>query len=75
MPDTERVAGDDPSDRDTVLTSAVDPGLCGRCLHARVVQARSRFFLCRLSFSDPRYPKYPALPVRSCPGFEPERAE
>jgi hypothetical protein len=72
MTDTTDVPGGDPNGRDAIRTAAVDPGLCGRCLHARSVQtARSRFFLCQRSFSDPRYQKYPVLPVQSCPGFEP----
>jgi hypothetical protein len=27
------------------------------------------FFLCRLSATDPRFPKYPRLPVLRCDGF------
>lgn len=51
------------------------PGLCGRCVHAReIVSGRgSRFLLCDRSRYDPRYPRYPQLPVLSCPGFEPAR--
>jgi hypothetical protein len=50
-------------------------GLCDRCLHQRVVQSGrgSVFSLCERSFDDPRYPKYPRVPVGSCPGFT-ERA-
>jgi hypothetical protein len=34
------------------------------------VSARgSTFWLCALSASDPRFPKYPRLPVLRCPGF------
>jgi hypothetical protein len=48
------------------------PGLCAACNHARVVQNRrgSRFWLCSLSRQDPRYPRYPNLPVLRCAGFE-----
>jgi hypothetical protein len=48
-------------------------GLCDRCTHVqRVTSARgSRFYLCRLSFVDPRFARYPPIPVRSCPGFVP----
>jgi hypothetical protein len=48
-----------------------DAGLCGRCEHAQIVQSArgSRFYLCRLSSTDPRFPKYPRLPVLACPGF------
>jgi hypothetical protein len=46
-------------------------GLCARCLHTQVVTSAhgSRFYLCRLSFTDPSFRKYPPIPVRSCPGF------
>ena len=48
-------------------------GLCHRCRHAQVVvSARgSVFTLCRLSRTDPRFPKYPPLPVTACAGFTP----
>jgi len=47
-------------------------GLCAGCRHARVVQSkRSTFWLCELSRTDPRFPRYPALPVLQCAGFEP----
>jgi hypothetical protein len=53
-------------------------GLCDRCLHQRLVPNTrgSVFSLCERSRSDPRYPRYPSLPVLRCPGFEPrgERA-
>lgn len=50
----------------------VDPGLCGRCRHARVVDNRrgSRFWRCDLHPTRPEFPRYPALPVQSCAGFE-----
>ena len=51
----------------------VAAGLCARCLHARqIVSGRgSRFVLCERSRTDPHFPRYPALPVRSCAGFQP----
>ena len=53
--------------------NASDPGLCGGCVHHLWITSRrgSAFLLCRLAATDPRFPKYPPLPVRSCPGFEP----
>jgi hypothetical protein len=47
------------------------PGLCGNCEHVqRVTSARgSTFYLCRLSFVDSRFARYPALPVLACGGF------
>lgn len=47
-------------------------GLCGFCVHHRRVGNRrgSIFWMCERSRTDARYPKYPPLPVRTCPGFE-----
>ncbi|HEY7501605.1 MAG TPA: hypothetical protein VH740_24000 [Vicinamibacterales bacterium] len=48
-------------------------GLCGQCIHAHVIRndRGSRFYLCRLSAVDERFPKYPRLPVIQCSGFTP----
>ena len=47
-------------------------GLCDSCVHQRVVRNTrgSSFSLCERSQNDPSYPKYPRLPVLSCPGHE-----
>jgi len=47
-------------------------GLCFDCRHARVIRSdrASIFYLCRLSATDPRFAKYPRLPVLSCPGYQ-----
>jgi hypothetical protein len=46
-------------------------GLCDTCAHQRLVPtSRTAFSLCRLSATDPRFPRYPALPVLRCAGFE-----
>lgn len=49
------------------------PGLCGNCRNARVIHSRrgSRFYMCLLSRTDPRFRKYPVLPVLQCSGFQP----
>jgi hypothetical protein len=46
-------------------------GLCGRCRHARVTRGRGpqRFWRCGRSDSDPRFARYPGLPVSRCAGF------
>jgi len=46
-------------------------GLCSACEHARIIRSDrgSIFYLCRLSATDPRFAKYPRLPVLSCPGY------
>lgn len=47
-----------------------EPGLCGRCAECRVVRTgRSTFYLCERSRTDPRYRRYPVIPVRQCAGF------
>jgi hypothetical protein len=47
-------------------------GLCATCRHSRRIETArgSVFRLCERSVSDPRYPRYPALPVLRCDGFE-----
>lgn len=53
----------------------IDPhvGLCSICNHARLVLSGrgSLFYLCSRAAEDPRFRKYPSLPVQHCPGFEP----
>lgn len=57
-------------------TTAAEVGLCWRCIHARRVETpRSLFWLCGRSATDPSFPRYPALPVLACRGFEPGDAE
>lgn len=47
-------------------------GLCGRCRHAeRLASPRSTFLRCARAAADPRFARYPALPVLACAGFEP----
>jgi hypothetical protein len=47
-------------------------GLCARCAHVRIVPgaARSLFYLCQLSRTDSRFPRYPRLPVTACAGYQ-----
>jgi len=47
-------------------------GLCADCLHSRHIESAhgSVFILCNLYLTDPRYPKYPRLPVLSCGGYK-----
>ena len=53
------------------------PGLCVFCLHSRKITSGrgSDFWLCGLAATNPRFPKYPALPVRECEGFADARSE
>ena len=51
-----------------------DRGLCGTCEHAQVITSArgSTFSLCKLSFVDSKFAKYPVLPVRQCAGYKGE---
>jgi hypothetical protein len=55
------------------MAREIDPGLCGHCRHARIMQSDrlSIFYRCLRSVDDPSYPKYPRLPVLACAGYEP----
>ena len=48
-----------------------DPiGLCRTCGNARRVQTRAReYWMCRLATTDPRFERYPRLPVLACAGY------
>jgi hypothetical protein len=48
-----------------------EAGLCASCVHVHVVRSDrgSRFYRCGLAATDPRFAKYPRLPVLSCIGF------
>jgi hypothetical protein len=47
-------------------------GLCADCKFAqRIASSKgSIFLLCGLSKTDPRFPKYPRLPVLTCSGYQ-----
>jgi hypothetical protein len=51
----------------------LEVGLCSRCDFARVKRSArgSVFWRCALADSDPRFSRYPSLPVRACTGFRP----
>jgi len=48
-------------------------GLCPGCANVQIITSDrgSRFYLCRLSATDPRFAKYPVQPVLACRGFQP----
>ena len=58
--------------RKTAHTVGKSSGLCASCRHAQIIQSSkgSVFILCGLSKMDPRFPKYPRLPVLACDGYE-----
>lgn len=47
-------------------------GLCADCLHSHQIESAkgSVFYRCELSLTDPKFPKYPRLPVLKCSGYE-----
>ncbi|HSD31310.1 MAG TPA: hypothetical protein VLB49_05320 [Gemmatimonadales bacterium] len=47
-------------------------GLCRTCRWMRPVTNRrgSTFYRCARAETDPRFVRYPPLPVVSCPGYE-----
>ncbi|HEY4911133.1 MAG TPA: hypothetical protein VIJ73_16600 [Methylomirabilota bacterium] len=56
--------------------AGADPvGLCANCRHVRRVKTErgSVFYRCALAAGDPRFPKYPPLPVIQCSGYEADR--
>jgi hemoglobin len=57
------------------MQASIEAGLCGHCRWARRVESAkgSTFLRCGRSDEDPRFRKYPSLPVRSCAGFETAR--
>ena len=59
------------------MSAAPAPGLCGDCRHARTLTSSSgaTFYQCLLSETDPRFPKWPRLPVLACSGYEPGEGE
>jgi len=54
------------------MAGAAKIGLCQKCRHAQVIRSDrgSVFYLCRLHFTDPQFPKYPRLPVIQCSGYQ-----
>lgn len=54
----------------TEALAAPRSGLCATCRHSAIVRSqRSAFVRCALADRDPRYERYPALPVQACRGF------
>ena len=50
-------------------------GICDSCAHQQLV-ANTRgsvFSLCLRSRTNPRFPRYPRVPVAACPGYERRR--
>lgn len=66
--DPERNASED--ERRLLAGLRVPAGLCATCEHLRIVASpRSLFVRCGLAATDPRFPRYPPLPVVACAGY------
>lgn len=60
------------TDRRLLDRLAAPPGLCATCEHLRIAASpRSVFVRCGLAETDPRFPRYPPLPVMACSGYSP----
>jgi hypothetical protein len=58
------------TDRSLLARLSASPGLCATCEHLRLAASRRSVFLrCGLADEDPRFLKYPPLPVVVCPGW------
>ena len=55
------------------MSDAAAVGLCYDCRWMRATTNRrgSTFYRCLRAETDPRYTRYPPLPVRECAGHEP----
>jgi hypothetical protein len=59
-----------PDDPEAWARLSSAPGLCRTCIHSRLLaSARSVFLRCDLSDTDPRFLRYPPLPVLACDGW------
>jgi hypothetical protein len=47
-------------------------GLCATCAHVSVIVSDrgSTFYACQRAKTDPRFPRYPRLPVVACFGYD-----
>jgi len=54
------------------MTNPAAVGLCATCRWMRMVTNRrgSVFYRCARADDDPRFVRYPPLPVLACPGYE-----
>ena len=69
---TERLQPSDPLVHPGASLTWVKAGLCDSCKHQKIVRSGrgSVFSMCLRHRTDERFPKYPRIPVESCPGYE-----
>ena len=64
------------TDRRLLERLSAPPGLCATCEHLRIAaSARSVFARCGLAETDPRFPRYPPLPVMASLGYKEAREQ
>ena len=64
---------EDLDDRGLLERLGTPAGLCATCIHRELkASARSVFLRCKLADVDPRFLRYPPLPVYGCPGWRQE---
>ena len=63
---------EDRSREPMVEFAAMEVGLCTDCRHAKVLRndRGSTFYFCSLAEKDPKFRRFPPLPVRQCPGYD-----
>lgn len=63
---------EESTDRGLLSRLSASPGLCATCEHLRLLASRRSVFVrCGLAETDPRFLRYPPLPVVACPGWRP----
>jgi hypothetical protein len=52
-------------------------GLCFSCRNVRRIRSDrgSLFYRCQKADTDPRFARFPVLPIKSCAGYKPEPSE
>ena len=62
-------------ENDSIGAADLRVGLCATCEHMRRVESDrgSVFYRCAFADTDPRFPKYPRLPVLRCDGYKPAK--
>lgn len=60
------------AERRELAARPVPAGLCAACDHLRLLASKTSVFVrCALAEEDPRFPRYPPLPVLACAGYRP----
>jgi hypothetical protein len=58
-------------DSELLARLGASAGICANCRHRELKASdRSVFLRCRRADDEPRFPRYPPLPVLACPGWQ-----